>query len=367
MIPCRTRAPAAPTPGAPLRDDELLARFVASGDEGAFADLVKRHGPLVMGVCRRVLGNVHDSEDAFQATFLMLARRAESIRQQSSLAPWLYKVAYHIALKAKAGRRKMRWEESAAWTADSSPLDPLTMAVARDVRKAIDDELDRLPKRYRTVIVLCHLQGMNRDEAAHSLGWSEGAVKGCLERARQILRYRLARRGLALATVLAVVGASQQAAAASITPALVSTTAAAGAQLAAAGGAGLVAPTVLALMQHGMGSMACSGLNKVILLVALLTGAGVTAAVGAWQAIAGSDAGQTPAVAADRQEHIPALPLAAVLANPEPAFVAPLVPKIRNDEDDDERDEVDGEDLDDDEDDDERDEVDGEDLDDDED
>jgi RNA polymerase sigma factor (sigma-70 family) len=189
----------APT-GADLNDRQLLELFAESGDQNAFTALVERHGPLVWGVCRRVLDNDADAEDAFQATFWVLARKAGSIRWHESVANWLYGVAFRTARRArtKAGLRRHHEQQAAAMIASSGepPID------WQELRSVLDEELMHVPARYRMPLLLCYLHGKTRDEAAEELGWTVGAVKGCLERGRELLRDRLARRGLNLSAVL---------------------------------------------------------------------------------------------------------------------------------------------------------------------
>ncbi len=182
-------------------DRQLLEAFAAQGDESAFAELVRRHGPLVLGVCRRVLGNVQDAEDAFQAAFLVLARKAATLRPRDSINNWLHGVAFRIALKARSQAWRRRQKEKAA-VAQKSATSP--QEAWNELRAALDEELERLPAKYRTVLLLCCLQGKSRDEAAEELGWSAGSVKGCLERGREMLHKRLTKRGLTLAAALSV-------------------------------------------------------------------------------------------------------------------------------------------------------------------
>jgi RNA polymerase sigma factor (sigma-70 family) len=177
-------------------DAELLARYCRGGDGAAFEALVRRHGPLVWGVCRRVLGDHHDAEDAFQAAFLALARKAPAVAVTGSLGGWLYRVAYHAATRARARAASRRDHERQASVAP--PADPLAEVTARELVAALDQELQALPEKYRAPLVLCCLEGRSRDEAARQLGWSLGTLKRRLEQGRVRLRGRLARRGLAL-------------------------------------------------------------------------------------------------------------------------------------------------------------------------
>jgi RNA polymerase sigma factor (sigma-70 family) len=194
-----------------LPDAELLARFVARREEAAFAALLQRHGPTVLGVCRRVLGNLHDAEDAFQATFLVLVRKASSIGKGASLGYWLYEVAYRTALRAKVGaaRRRQRERQATAMT----DTDPLTDPGWEGLQPLLDEELHRLPEKYREPFVLCYLQGKTHGEAAEQLGWPKGTVSGRLARARAVLRGRLARQGVTLTAGLLVTALAREASA----------------------------------------------------------------------------------------------------------------------------------------------------------
>src|SRR5262245_48018459 len=177
-------------------DRQLLERFASGRDEMAFTTLVGRHGPMVLGVCRRVLLNAHDAEDAFQATFLVLARKAGSVSRPEALGNWLYGVAYRTALEArtKAAKRRARERE----LAEEPTVDPSSALVRSDLRAALDREINRLPDRYRAPFVLCYLQGRTNEEAARLLRCPKGTILSRLAWARQRLRDRLARRGVAL-------------------------------------------------------------------------------------------------------------------------------------------------------------------------
>jgi RNA polymerase sigma factor (sigma-70 family) len=171
-------------------DGDLLQRFITDRDEAAFTTLVRRHGPMVMGVCRRVLGNDADAEDACQATFLVLVRKAASIRPRGSVGGWLHGVAHNTARRARRMAARRRQHEQNAGHA------PRAVGPDPELRAAIDRELDRLPERYRSPVVLCDLEGMTRTEAARHLGWAEGTVASRLSRARRMLARRLSRAGL---------------------------------------------------------------------------------------------------------------------------------------------------------------------------
>jgi RNA polymerase sigma factor (sigma-70 family) len=190
-------------------DAVLVNRFIAHRDGRAFSALINRHGELVLHVCRRILSNSDDAEDAFQATFLVLARKAHSIRSRESLASWLHGVARRVSLKARALRaRRMRLETAAQHPPVPSP-DPMEVISCRELLGILDEELERLPEKQRLPIILCCLEGLSLEEAAVRLGWKPGAVKGRLQRGRHRLHERLVRRGLTLSAVLAAVEASR--------------------------------------------------------------------------------------------------------------------------------------------------------------
>jgi RNA polymerase sigma factor (sigma-70 family) len=226
-------------------DPCLLEHFVRRGDEEAFASLVRRHGPMVLAVCQRLLSDPQDAEDAFQATFLVLVRKASAVGRPERLGNWLYGVAYRVAVKLRARNARRHCREQPL--VDVPVADAVADLVWRELRPAIDEELYRLPDKYRVPIILCYLEGVSKRAAARQLGWPEGTLSIRLHRARLILRERLARRGLGLSSgVLAVAlahGAAPAAgpaglAAAAITGSLVSS-----------GGTGLVRAPVAALAE----------------------------------------------------------------------------------------------------------------------
>lgn len=187
----------------PSPDADLLRRFAELRDESAFAALLDIHGPMVLGVARRIVGDHHIAEDVFQATFLVLVRKAGRIRRPAALTAWLHRTAHNIALTAlRAGHRRERAEVAARTCATGSPLDDLS---SRELLGILDAELQRLPEKLRLPLILCCLEGRSQDEAARLLGWTAGAVKGRLERCRLRLRDQLTRRGITFAIGAGVV------------------------------------------------------------------------------------------------------------------------------------------------------------------
>jgi enediyne biosynthesis protein E4 len=183
-----------------LSDRQLLQRYVEANDENAFAAIVRRHALLVLGVSRRVLHDWHAAEDVFQAVFLVAARKARSIRKQESLGPWLHGVAHRLALKARTNAARRHARESAAERpVAGTPEDDMTW---RELRGVLDEELARLPEKYRAPLLLCYFEGLTRDEAGMRLKVPLGTLKSRLERGRELLRKRLVRRGLTLSTAL---------------------------------------------------------------------------------------------------------------------------------------------------------------------
>jgi len=258
-------------------------------DEDAFAVLVCRHGRPILGVCRRVLRDPNDADDVFQATFLLLARKAGSLLRPGSVGAWLHAVAYRLALRARAeaGRRHAR-ETGAPLRTATPPDEP-----AWELRAALDEELSRLPEVYRAVVVLCCVEGKSRTDAAEQLGCKPGAVKIRLERARERLRDRLTRRGFAVSheTVASLLGGG--AALALVPAALAETTAQAAVLLAAgAGTAGVLSPTVLSLAGGGFTTMALtkSKILAVVVLALVLGGGGTVL----YRAAAGEEGKSAP-------------------------------------------------------------------------
>jgi RNA polymerase sigma factor (sigma-70 family) len=185
---------------ARLTDAQLLERFVRHRDERAFALLVERHGRLVWSACRRILRHQQDAEDAYQAAFLVLVRRAASIRRGQTIACWLYRVASRIAGKLAMDRLQRRRREAQAPAPAAAPA--LQELAWRELEALLQEELARLPEKYQAPFVLCCLDGRSKSEAARQLGWKEGTVSSRLAYARKLVQQRLARRGVALASVL---------------------------------------------------------------------------------------------------------------------------------------------------------------------
>jgi RNA polymerase sigma factor (sigma-70 family) len=254
--------PAEPT------DRQLLEDYLSRHDEAALGALVRRHGPMVWGVCRRVLPDYHDAEDAFQATFLVLTRRAASIASRELLANWLYGVAHQTALNARtmAARRRGR-ETQVAEMPEPAATEP---EVLSDLRPLLDEELSRLPEKYRAVIVLCDLEGKTRTEAARQLGRPEGTVGGWLARARAMLAKRLARRGITISCGALAMMLSRSVVSADVPPSVMSSTIKV-ASLFAASQADAIPVRVAALTQGVLNAMLLSKLkNAAVALVAAL-------------------------------------------------------------------------------------------------
>jgi RNA polymerase sigma factor (sigma-70 family) len=205
----------------PRTDRQLLERFATQGDESAFSLLVRRHGSMVFGTCRRALGHEQDAEDAFQATFLILARKAGSIRQ-TDVGGFLHRVAHHLAVRARGLAVKRRRREQRRGTVPVS--DPLADVTWREVRQVVDEELQRLSDALRSAVVLCYLEGKTHEEAARLLGWSKNRLRRRLGQGRELLRERLLARGLAPAAALTATLFAEGVAPAAVPAALASAT-----------------------------------------------------------------------------------------------------------------------------------------------
>jgi RNA polymerase sigma factor (sigma-70 family) len=274
-----------PLDGGGLSDGELLARFAAARDEASFAALVRRHGRMVLGVCRRVLGDAHDADDAFQATFLVLVRKAATLADGEAVGNWLYGVAYRAAVEARCAlaRRRARERPMA-----QPPQREAAPAEVQDWRPLLDRELNRLPEKYRSAVVLCELEGRPRREAARLLGVPEGTLSSRLAAARRLLADRLTRRGVAVsAGALAALWA--EAASAAVPEALAAATAKAASAFAA--GQAAAAP-VAALTQGVLKAMFLSKLKTAI--AAAMVATALALGCFAYRGVAGPGAGAAP-------------------------------------------------------------------------
>jgi RNA polymerase sigma factor (sigma-70 family) len=263
---------AAPSGGL-TPDRQLLDDFLTHRDEAAFAELVRRHGPMVLNVCRGVLHNRHDAEDVLQATFLVLARKAASIRHREAVGGWLCEVAYRLALKEQEAiaRRRDRGER----TPEPTMPDPLLDMTLRELHQVMMEELQRLPEKYRLPLVLCYLEGRTQAEAAQQLGWPKDVVRGRLNRGRSQLRARLTRRGLALTAGLFLSSLSSGSAPAALPAMRVE-----GIARAALKGGDLISGRVAALAAGATRSL-FAGHGKIATIVLLTLGL-LTAGAGLW-------------------------------------------------------------------------------------
>jgi RNA polymerase sigma factor (sigma-70 family) len=288
-------------PATDLADGALLARFVAQRDEAAFAELVQRYGPLVLGLCRRVLCDADDADDAFQATFMVLARQAAVIRKQGSVGSWLYGVAYRVAMKMKisAARRRAggtdRMASRLPTTGSGTDLgqlpdpssrqnDPGEAAARRELRQALDEEILRLPAKYRQPLVLCDLQGLHHEEAARQLGCPSGSISRYLTRARELLQERLTHRGLALSGGLVAAVLAEDTA---LSAKLAETTVQAAVQFKAGSAAAGISPAAV-IAAGVVKTMKLTRLTLVASLLLTLGAIGTGAGLWAYQTLAGA-------------------------------------------------------------------------------
>lgn len=263
---------AAPSP-MELTDGELLDHFVNRQQESAFATLLRRHGPMVHGVCHRIIGASHDADDAFQAVFLILLRKAGSIGRRESVSSWLYRVAYHVALRARTQTERRRSQERQV--EDMAVVGVRHEATWSDLRSVLDEELNRLPEKYRAPMVLCYLEDKTHDQAAEHLRWPVGTVRGRLARARDLLRERLTRRGLAL-SALGLTALLEQNASAAVPGSLFESTLTVAAGV-VAGKSAVVSASVAALVEGGVPKMLLTKF-KLVAAVVLCLGIGLGAA-----------------------------------------------------------------------------------------
>jgi RNA polymerase sigma factor (sigma-70 family) len=259
--------------GGDVGDADLLNRFLTKHDEAAFELLLWRHGTMVWHVCCDVTRDLHAAEDAFQATFLAFVRKAAAIRSHQSLGAWLYQVAYRAALKARRGGRETIGVDLAL-----APAELPDESALNELRPVIHEEVQLLPAKYRAPIILCYLEGLSHDAAARQLGWPKGTVAGRVARAREMLRKRLTRRGIALSVALAALTLTPAPASALVPATLVQGALRAGMLLAAGQStAGIVSAHVLALSEGVLRVMLWNKikLTATVLLLLCLVGGGV--------------------------------------------------------------------------------------------
>lgn len=251
-------------------DAELLRRFSAEQDEDAFAELMRRHGPLVLSVCRRVIGHEHDAEDAFQAAFLMLARKAGAIRKGESVGSFLYGVAFRIAMKERGKRSRQRQHSR-----QPMPASPVSEAAFRELQMLLDEGVNRLAEKYRAPFVLCCLEGKTKSEAARELGWKEGTVSSRLAQARKKLQQFLSRKGVTLAAVLTAAGIAENLASACVPPLLAASAFRAAIRFASATSASMETAKAVQLAEavlRGMAALPWKTATTLLLTVCLVAG-----------------------------------------------------------------------------------------------
>ena len=272
-----------------MTDGRLLERFTASADESAeaaFAALVDRHGPMVLRVCRSVLRDQHDAEDAFQATFLVMVRRARSLWVRDSLGPWLYQVAHRTATRARTIETQRRRRERKAAVGLPTEIEDRP---PDDLNEALHEEIARLPERYRAAVVVCLLEGLPNEQAARRLGWPVGTVQSRLARGRERLKRSLTRRGLAPSIAVA--------AATAVSPRLAEATVQSALQYAAPGSqAAAISSSILALTEGVLRMMTLAKLKTGLLAFALVGSLGLaTVAVPRTIGAAGQEPSKDPA------------------------------------------------------------------------
>ncbi len=286
-------------------ESQILERFLAHDDDSAFEALLTRHGPMVLATCHRILDDPHDVEDAFQATFLVLVRKAPSIRDQAVLGPWLHGVARRVAVRCRANTRRRRQRERSGMEMTTWEDRRADHSDAHELRAVIDEEVARLPEHYRRALILCDLEGQTQEQAAAQLCCAVGTVKSRLARGRDRLRSRLARRGLASsAAVVARTLAPEPASA--VTAELLKSTLSAATRFSMSGGttAGTVSAAVATLVQETLRSMS---MNAFKFATALLTATGLVATgAGVLAYQAPGKAAPLPAAGADLKKAEPA-------------------------------------------------------------
>ncbi len=277
---------------AGLSEGQLLERFVNRLDEAAFEAILARYGPMVLGVCRRFLHQSHDIEDAFQATFLILVRRAKSLRDRDLLGHWLYGVAYRVAVRARAQAVLRRLREGSAVKDVAVVADSAAESDWQELNPLLDAEINRLPERFRAPIVLCLIEDRTHEEAARALGWPVGTVKSRLARGRERLRSRLARLGLAPSAALLAFAVAPDPVRAAVPSALAQVTLQAARRI-AAGRALLGASSAVALARGVLRSLALARLGVAALVLFAVAAAGMVVA-GTLRATAESESTAAP-------------------------------------------------------------------------
>jgi len=261
----RLRQVAAP-PAGDGTDAELVGAFTVRGDTRSFERIVRRHGPMVLGVCRRVLRDATDADDAFQATFLVLIRRAGSLRQPDRLGAWLHQVAHRTARKLRAIRLARHARETEL--SDLGIGEPPADTVWRELRPVFDQELDQLPEKLRLPAVLCFLEGHSKREAARTLGWPEGTLAGRLQQARERLRVRFTARGLTLSAGALAAALFEGVGSAALPERLLTSTI----HLAATGSAGAVASAGVRALADGVSQAMVMTKLKALAATVLIAG-----------------------------------------------------------------------------------------------
>jgi RNA polymerase sigma factor (sigma-70 family) len=263
-----------------LTDAELLRRFRAQQDEVAFSVLVKRHGPMVLGLCRRVLGDCHSAEDAFQAAFMVLVRRAASISCTGSLGGWLHEVAQRVAMKARQQENTRRHHERRSQPMPTT--DPCEDLTWQELRVVLDAEIAGLAEKYRAPLVLCYLEGKSYNQAALQLGWPKGSVTTRLLRARELLRQRLVHRGITLSAGALITVLGEKVSGAAVGPMLTINTVRAGTAIATgkAVPGGCLSVEAIALAEHGITGMVGMKTKAWVLILVLGLAIGGAAVAG---------------------------------------------------------------------------------------